>query len=382
MISLKPSLLDGYLVLCAALARGCDLLLLPRQVLLAAPIGEEVGLLSFVNGVPQSSTVAAVTHAHDKRLRRVLLNRAGLPTPPGITFSSRGKKQLQQFVLRQGYPLVLKQAIGENPAVKVDNISNERELLVAISQMRLRTEEQLSPVRSLVASAYAEDISSVADESGVHIASPGTRLLLEKRVRGCYIRCLVLGNRLVAAVELNGNGPSRCADRTNSLHSGFKDLAVQAASVIPGLTVAAIDFVVEDPSGDPCIQTHYIVELCERPQLASFRQADPALGIQLADALLVYEADRSSIPLQNPVEHVAVRMRAESLWEPDALLPRFRETCQGLGLSGAIELTDPLEGIVEARVQGKSDAVALILEALSSGIHFGQRAMAIDIHHC
>ena len=105
----------------------------------------------------------------------------------------------------------------------------------------------------------------------------------------------------------------------------------------------------------------------------------PELGRVLADALLRYEAERSSCSLQDPADEISIRMRAESLSDPNALLPLFRDTCNALRLSGSIELTDPVEGIVEGHIQGAPSAAALVMEALMSGVHFGQRAMAADI---
>ncbi len=379
-ISFPPAMLDSYLVLCAVLARKLDALLLPRQVLLAGPAGREVGALSFVHGVPSASSVAGVTHTQDKRLRRMLLNMAELPTPPGITFSSRGSKNLQQFVSRTGYPFVLKAAIGENPSFKIDNIANEEQLMTAISRLRLRSEDQLSPARSLIISAYAEDMLNFEeDELGKRIAPPHARLLIEKRVSGRYIRCLVCGDRVLAAIEIDKTGPEQCLEVLGRLHEDFRNVALRAASVVPGLSVASVDLVVEDLAREPGRQSYYIVELSERPRLDSYMEASPELGRVLADALLSYEAERSSCSLQDPADEISIRMRAESLSDPNALLPLFRDTCNALRLSGSIELTDPVEGIVEGHIQGAPSAAALVMQALMSGVHFGQRAVAADI---
>jgi hypothetical protein len=379
-ISLPSAMQDGYLVHLAVLARQLNALLLPRQVLLAGPPGERVGAVSFVHGVPQASTVAGITYAQDKRLRRTLLNMAGLPTPPGITFSSRGSKNLQQFVSRTGYPFVLKEAIGENPSFKIDNIVNEEQLMVAISRMRLRSEDQLSPARSLITSAYAEDkLNFEEDELGNRIAPPHARLLIEKRVSGRYLRCLVCGDRVLAAIEIDKTGPERCVEVLGRLHEDFRNVALRAASVVPGLSVASVDLVVEDLARAPDNQTYYIVELCERPRLDSYMEASSELGPDLANELVRYQAARASVQLEDPTDRIAVRVRAESLSEPNALLPLFRDTCNALRLSGSIELADPVEGIVEGHIQGAPSAAALVMEALMSGVHFGQRAMAADI---
>jgi D-alanine-D-alanine ligase-like ATP-grasp enzyme len=377
-LALPSVLTDGYLVLCAVLARRLDALLLPRQVLLAGPPGK-VGAISFVHGVPESSTVAGVTHAQDKRLRRFLLNQAKLPTPPGITFSSRGSRDVQRFISRYGYPVVLKEVIGENPSAKSDNITNAKELERAISQMRVRSADQLSPARSFVTSAYAESILNLdVDENGNKVISPSARLLIEKSVSGSYIRCLVCDNRVLAAIEIHSSG-NECKHVLDYLHQDFKTAALHAASVIPGLSVASIDFVVEDPTRSPKEQAYYVVELCERPRLDSYMRASIGVGIKLADELLRYQANRSSIQVQDSTNRIAVLVRAENLPDPSALLPWLRDVSNGLGLTGILRNEDPIEGVIEGHIEGSPSIIALLLEALMSGVHFGQRATATDV---
>ena len=337
-IELPSELMDGYLVHCAALARRLDTLLLPRQILLAAPAGERVGALSFVHGVPQASTVAGVTHAQDKRLRRTLLNIKGLPTPPGITFSSRGSKSLQKFISRHGYPFVLKEAIGENPSSKID-IFNERELLAALSRMRLRSQDQLSPARSLVTSAYAENMLNLdEDEVGNRVVPPHARLLIEKRISGRYVRCLVCGEEVLTAIEIDNTPSEKRVAVLDRLHPDLRTVVLRAASAIPGLSVASVDLVLEDPVQSPGNQACYVVEICERPRLDTYMEASPHVGAIAADKLVLYQAERSAIQLQSPTDLIAIRMRAESLSEPKVLLPLFRDACNSLRLAGFIRL--------------------------------------------
>ncbi len=380
IISLPSTLIDGYLVLSAVLARKLDVLLLPRQVCLSGLPGNAVGAVSFAHGVPQASTIAGVTHAQDKRLRRMLLNRAGLPTPPGITFSSKGSANLQRFVSRHNYPFVLKEAIGENPSLKVDNITTWADLQSAISSMRLRTQDHLAPARSLVTSGYAENILNFDyDEEGSRIAPSHARLLIEKRVSGRYIRCLVSDDRILAAIEIDEAHPKQCVDILHRLHADFEDVILRAASVIPGLSVAAVDLVVKDPTQPITRQSYYVVEVSERPRLDTYSEASPHLGANLADALVSFQAKQASFPLRDPSEKIDVRVRVEGLADPVALLPPLSNICGELRLIGATRVMDVAEGVVDGHFQGAPRAIALVMEALMSGIHFGQRATATDI---
>jgi hypothetical protein len=379
-ISLPSTLIDGYLVLSAVLARELDVLLLPRQVCLAGLPGDEVGAISFAHGVPQASTIAGVTHAQDKRLRRMLLNRAGLPTPPGITFSSKGSANLQRFVARHSYPFVLKEAIGENPSLKVDNITTWADLQGAISSMRRRTQDHLAPARSLVTSGYAENILNFdCDDEGSRIAPSHARLLIEKRVSGRYIRCLVCGDRLLAAIEIDEAQP--CPDITKLLHADIEDVVLRAASVIPGLSVASVDLVVKDPTQSITRQNYYVVEVSERPRLDTYSEASPDLAPNLAGALVSFQAEQAFFPLRDPSEKVSVRMRIEGLGDAAAVLAPLGNICGELRLFGGTRVIDVAEGVVEGHLQGAPLAIALVMEALMSGVYFGQRATATDIWH-
>jgi len=379
LITLPPELQDGYLVHSAILARGLDALLLPRQVLLASQSDHDAGNISFVHGVPEASTVAGVTHARDKRLRRYLLNIEKLPTPPGITFSALGSKSLDKFISKVGFPLILMEAIGENPSRRTNEIWNKADLLAAVSQMRKLPEDQFLPARSLVASAYGENILSYAeDEAGERIAPPHARLLIEKSVSGRYVRCFVCDGECLAAVEFEASTRMPKADISAQLHEGFKSIAVRAANVVPGLFAASVDLVLEDPSEAPEGQTYCIAELLERPRFDTYMRASPDLGPSLADALLVRQAQRSSLPLGDPAKSASVRVRLDGLPDPAGLLPMLKESCDALGLSGFVELSDPVEGVVEGHIEGAPEEIALVVEALASGIHFGQRTAAID----
>jgi len=378
-IKLPSELQDGYLIHSAVLARGLNVLLLPRQVLLASQSDHEAGNISFVHGVPQASTVAGVTHARDKRLRRYLLNIEKLPTAPGITFSSLGSRSLDRFISRVGYPLVVMEAIGENPSRRTNDIWNKADMLAAVSQLRTLPEDQFLPARSLVASAYGENILSYEeDETGERVAPRHARLLVEKSISGRYVRCFVCDSEFLAAVEFDTSTRTPKADISMQLHQGFKSIAARVAGVIPGLFAASVDLILEDPAGDPETQAYFIVELSERPRLDTYMRASPELGPTLADALLVRQARHSAVPLDDPVETVAVRVRLEGLPEPSRLLPMLQESCNELGLSGVVNVSDPMEGVVEGHIQGAPGEIALVMEALGSGIHFGQRTAAVD----
>lgn len=381
-LELPEVLADGCAVLASVLSHGLDVLLLPRQVLLAAPAGQQPGALSFVHGVPRGSTAAGVTHAQDRRLRRILLNLAGIPTPPGMTFSAGGSQSLVPFADRYGYPLTLREAIGGSTASAAENIADAEELRRAVARIRRRTADHLAPARSLVSAAYAESILGWdVDEAGNHVASPLVRLLIEKRPPGRYVRCLACGGALLAAVEIEASGMGRSRDVTAALHPEVAALALRAAAVIPGLPVAAVDLIVDDPTRALSGQGHCVMELLERPHLRSFADAGPDLGERLAAAILRSEARRCSMTLDVPSDEVSVIARIEGLPRPELVLPALHDACARLQLAAAVRQADPAGGTLEACLGGAPAAVALLLEALMSGVHFGERATVAEVRH-
>jgi hypothetical protein len=378
LTKLAPELEDGCLIHAAVLARRLNVLLLPRQVLLAGTSVQDIGRVSFVHGIPQATTAAGATHARDKRLRRYLLNLSKLPIVPGITFSSRGVRSLHRFVARTGYPLTLTRAIGENPSRR-SVIKNEAELSAAVSAMQEVPDDQLLPASSLEASAYGENILSFSrDDTGRRLAPVSSRLVVEKKVSGRYVRCLVCGNDVLAAVEFERSASTPRSDISDQLHPGFKIVAMRAAAVVPGLFAASVDLVVQDPAKDPELQTYYITEISERLRLDTYMDAAVDLGPTLADMLLIRQAEKSALILEDPAEEIAIHVKLEGLVEPHELLPLFRESCNALGLSGFLRLVESKDNIVEGHIQGRPDFIAVLMEALLSGLHFGQRISAAD----
>src|SRR5690625_651478 len=104
---------DGVIVHSAALAAGLNTRLLSRQVLqVQTPEGETT---AFTHGVPQSSTLAAVTYSQDLRMRRGLLGHAGIPQPRGATVAiGRERNAALRYAEEIGYPVVIKPALGDS----------------------------------------------------------------------------------------------------------------------------------------------------------------------------------------------------------------------------------------------------------------------------
>jgi hypothetical protein len=383
-IELAPALEDGYRVHAAILARGFDVLLLPRQVLVAGPAGEHPGLLSFVHGVPAASTLSAVTYAQDRRVRRAMLERAKLPTPTGATFSFRGLRDAQRYIKRLGYPIALKEVVGENPSVMVPNIRDDAELARAIEYLRLLPSQSSSTATSVTRSAYALTnlLEQEEDEAGRKLAAPRTRFLAERYLPGPCLRMLVLGGEVLATLHRPPRGDRRAAmpwdAEGGKAHPEFLDAPRKAAASLPGLAAASVDLIVEDIRKSPKEQKYYVVEISERPHLETYVAVYPDLDRVLGDAILMHELRRLGLAAGKPAASIAVEFRAESLPDAQAMTPLLARSCDRLGLTGYAGVRDLVEGVVEGVVQGDPHDIALIAEGLLNGAIGGQRAMVIE----
>lgn len=388
-----PALRDGYELHRAALRHGLNVTLYPRQVLMASPPagGTE---LTFVHGIPKTSTLAAVTYAQDKRMRRELLVRAGLPVPEGGTFAiGRELAQAKELAREIGYPVVVKPAVGDNLAEVFAGLRDEQQLDAAIEY--LRTPELERP--TFTRTAYALTLLLEPDEEdGRSVAPAGYQFLLERHVPGEYVHVMVLGDDLLAAVYCPGGpagpagpagapglpgvtGPNR--DVTDELHPSIAALAVEAAQTIPGLAVAAVDIVLADHRQAATDQQLWIVDFAERPLLAAAAGASEALSHRLGEAILSAHAAESAVTLAAPRDEVSVAVQVEGATDPHAVAAAIGAAAEEHGLTGTVSVADPVEGTAEGSLRGAPGAIAWIIESLLDGQLHGQRAMLVEAAH-
>jgi hypothetical protein len=372
--AIPATLRDGYEVHRAALRHGLDVMLYPRQVLIASPPGGGPEL-AFVHGVPQTSTLAAVTYAQDKRMRRELLERAGLPVPPGATFAiGRDRKRAREFARQIGYPVVVKPAVGDNLSEVFPGIQDERQLDEAIDYLRIPESERPTFSRA----AYGLTLLLEPDEEDGRTVAPSSyQFLLERHVSGQYLRILVLDQRPISAIQLGPAGtPNQVV--TSEIHPSVRSLASEAAGVIPGLAVANVDLVLDDPRRPVAEQPHWIVELTERPWLATPASVSADLSHQLGEAVLRHLAAERSVPIPAPREQVELDFLAYSAADPGGLSAVMAERIREAGLGGRAEVTDPVEGTVGGTVTGPVGPVAWLFESLVAADRGAERTMLLD----
>lgn len=378
-IAIPTELRDGFEVHAAALRHGLDVALYPRQVLIARDpnSGKE---LSFVHGVPETAQLGPVTYAQDKRMRRALMESAGLPIPRGVTFSvGRGLDAAKAFAQRIGYPVVIKPAIGDNAIEVFAGISNEDEFDAAIDKLRVAPSERETFTRA----AYGlTELREPGEEDGRLVVPPGYRFLVEEHVHGTYLRMLVIGNAVHSAVLTDGSPglgtitPGR--EVLDEVHPSLLQLAVGALSTVPGLPVAAVDLVVEDHQRACDEQGAWIVEFSERPGLAVQAASSEVQAANLGSELLRAHAEYADIPVDGAYrQEVTILWRAEAIPNPSSALDTINEYINATELSAELDISDSIEGSVGGKIHGQSHDIALLSEQLIHGALRGHRAMFI-----
>lgn len=371
------ALRDGYEVHRAALAHGFDVTLLPRQVMEVQDAGGTVKT-SFSHGVPQQSTLAAVTYAQDVRMRRDMVMRAGYAVPTGATFSMGGSKRAPYRYVENtlGYPVVIKPAVGDNTIDVISGIADAGALERAIEYFHTPPTERPGYTRA----AYSlTELREPGMKDGRIVVPPGYRFLVEQQVPGQYLRCLVMDERVIN-VMLCPDGPWRSQsksiiDVTDQVHQSVKDIAVGAKSSIPGIALAAVDIVTQDYGSPVTIEEAPIVEYSERPWLAVQHAANPKLADRLGNEILAFGSEQELPPAR---ESVSVDFMVDGSVHPPELLSALKHEFQRLSLKGEVDLSDRALGTLSGFVEGDPASVAWIMESmLNQGIS-GQRAMLVE----
>lgn len=371
-------LYDGYQVHRAALARGLQVLALPRQVLLAGKDRTVPSQVSFAHGVPESSTVSAVTYAQDRRLRRALLERAGVPVPRGATFTWNGIGPASRWAEAHGYPVVIKETVGENPGRTIRDVRSREDITAAFQELRRREPLDRAPGSNPLMAGWAPTrLGYILDDDGNEVAPLRTRFLLERQTPGETVRALVVGGRVIAAVLLDAEGTGT-EEVTASLHEGLGQVLVRAAEAIPGLAMATVDAVVDDHRRSAAGQSCVIVELSERPRIETYITADEALGDRIGDALLAGQAAQAQVELPDEVTSIQADLLIQGLRDVEAVRAALPDAAAPHGLELTVTDTDPVAGELRARCAGTPRAVALSMELLLAGHLVSDRAASVE----
>lgn len=371
---------DGWMVLEAALQQGLNALLLPRQVTLLAygfPVPSE---FAFAHGVPAASSMSAVTFAQDRRLRRALLERAQVPIPKGATFSIRSLQRAQRYAERIGYPVVVKEAIGENPARAISDVASAEGVEEAFYRLRLRDPDAGAPGRSLQIAGYAQTrLAWDLDDAGNQVSPARTRFLVEKQLVGQVVRIFSSGDpapRAIRRIQLD----SAWENSSSNVPAGLMDLAARARRAVPGLAAASIDVVTDTGASRVNGPLSAVVEVAERIRLADYREADEQLGRGIAGSLLRQQAAEAGIELRKKVrsdEPLVIEACIEGLSRPASADETVGPLGSDCGIDVRVMSADTTTGGVRTRAVGVPEKVALWLERTMGGFGLDDRATSI-----
>ncbi len=293
--------LDSHILEREALARGLRTIRLSR---IALTIDDASGRsVTFHRAESTSSAKSAAAISGHKESTRVLLERAGVPTPAGRTFGRDSAAEAQEYAAEIGFPVVVKPVAGWGGRGVATNLRD----------------------RAAVAEAFVSAAGSAGSEAG---------LIVEKHIEGGSYRVFVLGGRVVSALRrqgsvLYGDGRRTVAElagirnsfrRTNPyllnrlvkfddaladlldrqgfdahsipdrdvpvhltlhqqsgeteemlerFHPSLREIAERAGSAIPGLEFSGLDMIIEDPCAAIETQSAAIIEVNSRPTLTS-----------------------------------------------------------------------------------------------------------------
>lgn len=362
-VDVEPQFLDGVLVLAELLRRGATVDVLPRQVLVVTDNQGNEG--SFVVGIPGDAGLSAVTFSQDKRMRRALMERAGVSIPKGATFSvGRGQKLAASFSERVGFPVMVKPAVGDNAIETAFDVMNEEELQAVLEKLMVPPEER--PGFTRAAYGLTELREPGVGKDGEVTVPAGYQFLVEKQPEGRYVRFLVIDRHLVNAVLCEGRPSDRSyaggQDVTSRVGSALREKVEKAASVIPGVPVVAVDAIVRSLGDDTDDGSPVFVEFSERPGLFVQRTFAENLAESLASRVVSSYMGASDDRTDGT--QVDYSIEGHAVPDAQAALTALREAGPKLGLEFSDLVAHQLAGVVKGRVSGAAFDVARFADAL------------------
>ena len=370
---------DGVLALRALLRAGLDVEVYPRQVAYI-PAGEGAEL-SFVHGIPGTSGLGPVTYAQDKRMQRGLLERAGVPVPHSATFTmGRGISGAKRFASRVGYPVLVKPAVGDNGIETFRDLVDPTGIDQALDYLRTPPAHRAGFSR---ASYGLTELREPGEENGRIVVPPGYMFMIEQQLAGTYLRILVSDGEVRSVIQCEGvptdGSLTGGSDITDRVHPSLTALAVQAVRAIPGLGLAALDVVLEDPTRPVEEQELGVVEFSERPALWVQAMVDPPLADRLSEELVRRYAAAEGHQLGEPHTEVEVAIEAHALPDADEGGRAIVAAATAAGLQAEVTDVDQTEGTVRARLAGDAAAVAHLTNDMLNGSIDEQRVMLVVI---
>lgn len=387
-----------------ALRRGLPTRRLARDLFLIEhpESGEAVG---FVDSESGATSAAASVAMADKGVTRALLERAGLPVPPGRSFPATDRDGAYRAGIALGFPLVVKPAGGSKGTAVTTGIGTAGELARALDEVlaskyaatgivveRFATghdyrvlatrDEVLSVVRREPASVVGDGRRTVEElvlaanvlrRHNPHLAKRPIRL--DQRVadqlrrQGLDRRVVPAAGRRVqlrAEANLSLGGDSR--EVLDAVHPSLSELAVAVVRAVPGLPYAGLDLLLADHRRPVQEQPVTIIEVNSRPvqSLHHFPMFGPPRNVSAR--LVELAAQAAGWRLGAPADQVTVRVSVAGRVRGVGYRSWLATMATQLGLAGSVGPAGPAgpDGVA-VLARGPAARVGLLLRLAFHG---------------
>lgn len=246
---------DTCLLQARLIARGLSTIRLPGGAVMAYASGSNK-TLAFAGTIPQGTTFEGAALSLKLNAAWVLLNEAGIQTPPWKIFLARAVKSAGRYAEGLGFPLIVSGIKGEHLVV----VRDHNDLIAAM--------HKLGKERSL------------------------KRLIVRKHVDGNEVKVLVLGDE---ALSFN-------VDSAIERDLEVERVAVQSKAAIPGLALAEVRMTLGEPADAQGTRSvAMITGFSPAPNLRDYATSERGI-VKLADKLIEAQANNVGIALNCPSE--------------------------------------------------------------------------------
>lgn len=375
--SCRADLVDGWLVHAAALHCGLNTTLFPGQVLIVND-GLEVSNAAWAHGVPNNSRLSTASLVQDNRIRRDLVEARGLPVPQARTFSlGRGLSEALSYAESIQYPVVLKPMLNDSTTEVISPINSPEELQDAVEYFELVPFER----PDFTAASYSVTQVMTPRSAGNRRTRSSYRFMVEKYVKGLYLRLLMIDGELVSVVQApDGPWKPDAFEWGRETHS-IISVAEKIWNSYPGLAVMAADIVVTDWSAEGTARDWFLVELSERPWLYLQHTIDAGAALKHAQALLAIECppkksqgSRGTLPKTQ-----AFAFTWEGVSRTQTIMNEVKQASVSVGLNGWCEVKDEVDGTLGGQWEGEPSTVALINELAVEGTLLSEAIVCADL---
>lgn len=353
---IKNENFDGFNVLCQALLYGARVKVMPGQLFLIEGEGQSKKT-AFVHSVALSTRLSTITFVLQKRFRRAIHQRKKVPVPVGATFSYFAKRDPARYAKKIGYPVVVKEVFGENPAYAVYDVKNAKQLAKAITKVKahLPTTAKKEPA------SYAQTInlsSAELDEGGTRTKSDKARFLIEKQLQGTQYRSYVVNGKHVLTLQNENDAVFEVIPP-----EATKLLAENAVNVISGLANGMVD-IVQNKQGEA-----YVVELSERIIIPETSQNRLTVCDKVFSSLFLSEVKLADIKLRSKKERSTYHLTFHGITSSTAFISSLTEVASKIDGKLTVETTDDVGGSVSITLQTKAILAAFFIENIFSNHH-------------